>query len=100
MMINRLNPAFTIIELLIVISILAFSVTLVSTSYLGFERRERIKSAALEMKNKIRAAQNKALSGDKGMIDEGDYCEDSSELVGWYVNIDPSESQSGYKMAG
>ncbi len=86
----RYGFGFTIIELLIVISILGITATVVTTSYLGYERRERVKSGALEIKNQIRAAQNKALSGDKGF--GTDPCPETSELVGWYVTVDESSN--------
>jgi len=95
------KPAgFTMIELLIVLSILGVAATLVTASYLGFEKRERVKSAALEMKNQIRFAQNRALSGDKGFgTNLDDMCPATSTLVGWYVNIDKARANS-YFIAG
>src|SRR3989344_3690726 len=98
--VNCLRRAFTMIELLIVLSILGVAATLVTASYLSFEKRERVKSAAQEMKNQIRFAQNRALSGDKGFgtnLDE--MCLADSKLVGWYVNIDKVRTNS-YFIAG
>jgi len=90
-----LNPikGFTIIEFLIVISIMAIAGTLVSTSYLSFERRQRIKNAALEIKSQIRLVQNNALTGYKGVRGiENDFCDDTSTLVGWYSLIDKTDN--------
>lgn len=54
---------FTFIELLIVISLMAIVGASVSAAYLSFENRQRVKEAALIVKNQIRAVQNNALSG-------------------------------------
>ncbi len=100
--IQRFNAGFTMIELLIVLTILGVATTLISASYLGFEKRERVKSAALEVKNQIRFAQNRALSGDKGIPnDPAGFCDTSAgqTLVGWYVNVDTA-SQTSYFIAG
>lgn len=89
-----INPlkGFTIIELLIVITILSITGTLVTTSYLSFERRQKVKNSALEIKSQIRLAQNNALTGYKGKEEVGglanNYCDESSTLVGWYSRID------------
>ena len=88
------KSGFTIIEFLIVLSILAIAGTLVTTSYLSFEKRKRVENAALEVKNQIRFAQNNALSGNKevsGTLSE--FCPNDSELVGWYVLIKVNSSQ-------
>lgn len=95
--VNRYPWGFTIIELLIVVSILGVIATVVTTSFLSFEKRERVKSAALILKNQIRAAQNKALSGDKG-YEVGNLCLTTSNLVGWYVNV--VEGSGDFSIAG
>ena len=97
-LVNRLNNSvnccrrrfgFTIIELLIVMSLLGIATTLVSAAYLSFEKRERVKSAALDLKSNLRLAQNKALSGDKGIPGSPAQCNNTSQtLIGWFVRID------------
>src|SRR3989344_5284442 len=85
---DQFIKGFTIIELLIVMSLLGIATTLVSAAYLSFEKRERVKSAALDLKSNLRLAQNKALSGDKGISGTSEICGTSSTLVGWFVRID------------
>jgi|SRR3990167_4617448 len=82
------KPAYTLIELLIVLSLIGIATALVTTAYLGFERRERVKASALALQNNIRLAQNSAHSGNKGF--EGDKCDTAAGeiLIGWYVTID------------
>src|SRR3990167_4917878 len=98
--IKRLNLGFTIIELLIVISLLGIATTLVSAAYLSFEKRERVKSAALDLKSYLRLAQNKALSGDKGIAGSPatEICDTFSTLVGWFVSI--NTGSPNYEVVG
>jgi len=93
----RRRFGFTIIELLIVMSILGIATTLVSAAYLSFEKRERVKSAALDLKSNLRLAQNKALSGDKGISGTGEECPFGNTLVGWFVRINTGPS---YEVVG
>src|SRR3990172_8959668 len=82
------RPAYTLIELMIVVALIGLAVGLITTSYLGFERRQRIKNTALEIKNNIRLAQNNAHSGNKG-FGPGKCDTDKGEiLVGWYAGLD------------
>src|SRR3989344_245162 len=94
----RRRFGFTIIELLIVMSILGIATTLVSAAYLSFEKRERVKSAALDLKSNLRLAQNKALSGDKGIQGSGEECPTTSTLVGWFVRLE--ENKNSYDIVG
>ena len=91
---------FTIIELLIVMSLLGIATTLVSAAYLSFEKRERVKSAALDLKSNLRLAQNKALSGDKGIAGSPatEICDTFSTLVGWFVRI--NTGSPNYEVVG
>lgn len=75
---------YSLIELLIVISIFGITVSLVTASYLTFERNQRFKNAALQIKSDIRYAQNKAVAGDKSL---SGCLASSTTLLGWYVNI-------------
>ncbi len=60
---GHFKNGFTFIELLIVISLMAIVAASVSAAYLSFENRQRVKEAALIVKNQIRAVQNNATSG-------------------------------------
>ncbi len=83
---------YSLIELLIVISIFGITVSLVTASYLTFERNQRFKNAALQLKSDIRYAQNKSSAGDKSLAG----CIDSSRtLLGWYVNVVRDASSYG-----
>jgi len=93
---NRSSKGFTLIELLIVIVLFGITSTLITASYLTFEKNQRIKNAAQTLKNDLRFAQNKALAGDKGANSE---CPQASTLVGWYVKFDTTQT-STYTYAG
>lgn len=85
---SNLKAAYTLIELMIVVSLIGLAIGLITVSYLTFERRQRVRNAALELKDNIKYAQNKALSGDKGFGGEvQDFCSESEVLAGWYVRI-------------
>jgi len=56
---------FTIIELLITISILGLLLTIGLVYYQDFNRRQAVVQAAKELKNNLRLAQSMALSGEK-----------------------------------
>ena len=78
---------FTLIELLVVIALFGITSTLITASYITFEKNQRIRNAAQTLKNDLRFAQNKALAGDKGANNE---CPMANTLVGWYVTINTS----------
>src|SRR3990167_4586294 len=69
---------------MIVITVFGIAVSVITASFLTFERNQRLKSAASTLKNDIRFVQSKALSGDKGSAAE---CTAASTLVGWYVRV-------------
>lgn len=95
----KFQRAYTLIELMIVVTLIGLAVGLITTSYLGFERRQRVKNTALEIKNNIRLAQNSAHSGDKGFGPTKCDTEKREILVGWYVRLDKdlqTYSVSGY----
>ena len=104
--INRKSKGFTLIELLVVIALFGLTSTLITVSYLTFERNQRVKKAAQALKSDLRFAQNKALAGDKGVANSGNDCTDlaqccpaTSTLIGWYVTFDTNQS-STYSYAG
>ncbi len=79
------RKGFSLIEILIVIAIFGLTVSLVTASFLTFERNQRLRNAALQLKSDLRQAQNKALSGDKGS--GSSVCPASSTLGGWCMQI-------------
>ncbi len=94
------RQGFGLIEFLIVIAIFGLSVSLITASFLTFERNQRVKNAARQLKSDLRLAQNKASSGDKG-IGTGLLCLSTvtpETLVGWYVNM--TAGSSSYTIAG
>jgi len=96
--INVRAKGFTLIELLIVITLFGLSASLITASYLTFERNNRTRDAALNLKNDLRLAQSNALSGKKIETNEQtqsqEQCTSIQPLVGWYIRI--TESSSGY----
>lgn len=63
---------FTLIEVLVVVSIITFLFSLGIAYYIQFNRRQIVVQAALNVKNSLRMAQNKASSGEKtcsGVLD-------------------------------
>lgn len=81
------RPGYSLIEFLVVITIFVLVASLVTASYLTFERNQRLKNAALSIKGDLRFTQNKAFSGDKGPPSEGGSCGTSSTLIGWYISF-------------
>lgn len=97
------NRAFSLIELLIVVAIFGLTVTLVTAAFITFDRNQKLRNAALQLKSDLRQVQNKALSGDKGSGSGSETCVSTSTLGGWYIRIstDPTGGASGkYTLAG
>jgi len=81
--------AFSLIELLIVISLFGLAASLITAAYLSFERVQKVKNAALTLKNDIRLVQSKAHTGDKGpdkLCGQGGLPLDV-QLLGWFVTF-------------
>lgn len=97
---KRLKQGFSLIELLIVISLFGLAASLITAAYLSFERTQKVKNAALTLKNDIRLAQNKAHSGDKGpdsRCGKGGLSETYDvTLIGWYLTF--SKGTSAYTL--
>ena len=93
----KLKLGFGLIEFLIVVTVFGIAVSVITASFLTFERNQRLKSAASTLKNDIRLAQNKALAGDKGSAAE---CAVASRLVGWYLKIETTIDPKSYTIAG
>lgn len=92
----KVKQGFTLIELLVVITLFGITSSLITASYITFERNQRIRNAAQTLKNDLRFAQNKALAGDKGANSE---CPLTSTLVGWYATFITTQTSS-YTYAG
>lgn len=93
----KLKLGFSLIELLIVISLFALVAVIVTVSYIGYETREQVKNAALQLKTDLRLAQNKAKTGDKGL--GSGICATGSTLAGWYINVDATDLTTAGKYA-
>lgn len=92
---------FSLIELMIVVSLFGVAASLVTASYLNFEKNQRVKNAASTLKNELRLIQNKAATGDKGP--RGTVCNPSggtTTLGGWYLKIQSGASQTSYSIGG
>lgn len=59
------QTAFTLIELLVVISVIAILFTIGMAAYNEFNRSQMLSQSAKSLKNDLRMAQSKALSGEK-----------------------------------
>jgi len=63
---NSLKRGFTLIEMLVVISIMLLMVGLGIANYIDFNDRQTVLTATDELKTHLRTAQTKALAGDLG----------------------------------
>lgn len=80
------GKGFSLIELLIVISLFGVAASLITASYLSFDRNQRLKNAALVLKSDLRLVQNHATSGDKGQKSADTICPRVGyTLGGWYL---------------
>src|SRR3989338_209192 len=94
---------FTLIELLIVISIFGLTASLITASYLTFERNQRLKAAAQKIKTDVRFTQNEALSGNKGIGTRPSACLEvtPTTLVGYYMQLTAEGGKNdGYTLRG
>src|SRR3989304_1447810 len=92
-----MRKGFGLIEFLIVVTVFGIAVAVITASFLTFERNQRLKNAAITLKNDIRLVQSKALSGDKGVSGDPNGCSSDNVLVGWYLKI---TSSGEYTIAG
>lgn len=94
-------PGFSLIELMVVISLFAITTIAVTTSYISFQGREILKNGALQLKTDLRQAQNSAQTGD---IVDATSCSRSDltyHLAGWYVTLDSTfANNTSYTLSG
>lgn len=96
---ERLLSGFSLIELMVVVSLFGIAASLITASYLTFERNQRLKNAASQIKSDIRLVQNKASAGDKGPIVADSVCPRVSYILGgWYFLA--SANQLSYTIGG
>ena len=89
------RTGFTLIELLVVISIILVTFSFGIASFNQFNRRERIRQAALNLKSTLRFAQSKALSAEKP--DSASTCSPSAvPCCTTYYGVQVSFSATGY----
>lgn len=77
---NILHSAFTLIELLIVVSLMSLFFFFAIAAYNNFNRGQTLSTAVKEFKAVLRDAQNRAMSGEKDTTD----C--PNVLYGWQVD--------------
>ena len=88
------SSGFTLIELLVVFSIMGILMSLGMSTYSEYNQRQQVVQSARTIKNQLRSAQGKALSGVKDCSDSmcggdnGKCTTQSIPLDGWFVNFD------------
>lgn len=79
------HTGFTLIELAISVAIMGILIGGGMVSYIDFNRRQTLQSAAAQVKSTIRAAQSRAVSGEKPT--DGT----CSQLLGYKVDVGQSD---------
>ncbi len=90
------RSGFSLIELMIVISLFAIITIVATISYISFEGGQRLKNGALQIKSDLRQAQINAQSGDKG----AGSCAAINSLAGWYIKFNSGPTINSYTIAG
>lgn len=97
----KFKRGFSLIELLIVVAIFGLTVSLVTAAFVAFERNQKLRNGAQQLKSDLRQVQNNALSGNKGSGSA--VCPATSTLGGWYLQIstDPTNGKNAkYTLSG
>lgn len=84
-----LSKGFTLIELIVVITILAVSLGVVVPTYIGFQKTRDVTEAREVLKSFLRRAQNNAQSGKVPRCPS-----ERPSLLGWYVTLSANQSQA------
>lgn len=82
----KFSTGFTLLELLITISIITILFTIGIASYQNFNRTQIVNQTVKELKENLRLVQSKALSGEKTSA-----C-GTNTLVGWQINFTDSNT--------
>lgn len=82
------DTGFTLVELLVVASLVGILFSVGIAKYSEFNRRQAIEQSGLDIKNNLRLAQNKAFTGEKDSA-----CTDARLLDGWYMGFTSSTYQ-------
>ena len=88
------KKGFTLIELMIVVSLTGVVFVTNAVKYNNYKRTEIVKQAALTLENNLTMVRNKALAGEKlcgasGCGGDADTCFGSEPLSGWSVTFNP-----------
>lgn len=79
------TSGYTLIELIVVVVIIGILFSIGVAKYGEFNRSQIVEQAALDLKNNLRLAQNRAFSGEKDT--SASACGDTKRLDGWYVSF-------------
>ena len=82
----KFSAGFTLLELLITISIITLLFTIGIASYQNFNRTQIVNQTVKELKENLRLVQSKALSGEKTSA-----C-GANTLIGWQINFTDSNT--------
>jgi prepilin-type N-terminal cleavage/methylation domain-containing protein len=91
---NKMKKGFTLVELLVVISIMVLLFSIGYANYRDFQRRQHLEGAVRMIKADLRLAQEMALAGRKPQYPSGNVCEIST--LGGYSFI--RLSQNSYRI--
>lgn len=80
------TSGFTLIELIVAVSIIGILFSIGVAKYGEFNRSQIVEQAALDLKNNLRLAQNRAFIGEKDSSPTA--CGTTKYLDGWYVSFD------------
>lgn len=82
----KTRTGFTLIEILVAVSIIGILTTIGISSYSNFNEKRKVRRAAEELKIYIRLAASKAINNEKDT--RAGYCDsDDKVLSGWFVDL-------------